>query len=53
MIYGMNKTMLRKIIIAAIMLSSVMRLRGETGADFTDPRYGIEMTYVQGGTFIM
>ena len=29
-----------------------MRLRSESGADFTDPRYGIEMAYVQGGTFM-
>ena len=53
MIYCMDKAMLRKILIAAIMLSAVMKLRGETGADFTDPQYGIEMAYVQGGTFIM
>ena len=35
------------------MLAAVLWLRGESGADFTDPRYGIEMTYVQGGTFTM
>jgi len=49
----MNKAMLRKILIAVIILMAVVWLRGESGADFTELRYGIEMVYVEGDTFVM
>jgi len=45
--------MVRKVLIAAIMLPAIMWLHGETKTDFTETRYGIEMVYVEGGTFMM
>ena len=45
--------MLRKILVAAILLPSVGLLCGEPGADFTESRYGIEMVHIEGGSFMM
>jgi len=36
-----------------VMLLCTMCLHGDVGTDFTEARYGIEMVFVEGGTFTM
>jgi len=40
-------------IVAAVILTAIACLRGEMKTDFTETRYGIEMVFVEGGTFMM
>jgi len=45
--------MIRKISFMVVILLCILCLHGDAGTDFTEAQYGIEMVFVEGGTFTM